>query len=1082
MPKKPWVISGILGGLGLILILTAAIAPLIIDNDLKSQMKARIIMDDRSDHNLWGSLPGKSEIVLLHEYHFFDINNPEDVLKGALPSLTEQNGYYYQEFDDFLYYNYSSHHGTSKAWLRYFNYQRKAKTNHTVWRNDTHETDKITTVNLGPFGAWNTMKHSSPEKLALISLYQIIYTLNNDLAIAAYCQGIEKLLGNYTSAQNLIYDPAGINNEIGAEIWQDKYFGMGNWQTLQTWIKALEENLQNNVFVFPRPISGSLYLLQNNFGLNETQFEQIFTGEFKNYHDTVIQAFFNEYGCQETDGSQICDPAYLGALQWSASKITLGPPGDFPSQGSTIKCFNNTIYGYPEMSYFLSSTSTGEKYPGVSFTPGDYFELFYYDRVSGFPKWSNYTLLDVGHMNHFFALGREGLFSQIQADFNLFSENHALVLWDYINELVSSAALQGFTDQEIYNYDNRGIASEFSIGKLGSQALLEVTATLSDILLTEITATYDYLRLQYELGVTCEGILSDTLPSQTEICSIPQIQWSNDTTTMSYWLLPYWRGENSESWVWFQNITGLSDEEMETLYGNESTLVSNFTEFDSELKSHYSCINPGSACFSWDLSSKQWGNGYVTKNLPEIFSIFNIKNASSIYGLIPKYQPSFAYPPEYFSYIMTNNLTTDALSDEEIDLLLNFDYLFSSSQVQKLFIFDFQENYTSASEFFNLTDPETMANYIRFVIDKFMFGGIFRSKTVQELLWTDYDPFLNRIKNLNPLLGGDPSIDPSIVTFGKNQTRDMYEYIPLQFKNAINTGKTDIDQHRWYRLYGGVSYANIVKKQYFGESPWDSIINYVNYNPWDEEVDLVGGDSWGFQPDLDKDSKAKYYNQELAINFEAEYSKKVEWRGFNCLRFKLNSKAIQNSTQNPSHAKFYQFGPSGLINQTSALSSPIFAAKPYFLDADSMLDQLVTYMKPELNQPSEYNTVIDLEPYSGTPFYLSEKLMHTAELKPDALYPNLGKLSMENTGYRTYMPLMWVSKNLEISQHSADKYFGVINSTSSAIGLIKLLGFLFGAMLIAAMGMYLLRLYITTKRQKKAENPINGSQEILLEV
>jgi len=77
-------------------------------------------------------------------------------------------------------------------------------------------------------------------------------------------------------------------------------------------------------------------------------------------------------------------------------------------------------------------------------------------------------------MNHFWDLGQAGNFNQIANDFNLASADHARVLWDYVNSLLSYTGLQGCTDQNIYNKDNRGIASEISLGNIGSQGIYQI--------------------------------------------------------------------------------------------------------------------------------------------------------------------------------------------------------------------------------------------------------------------------------------------------------------------------------------------------------------------------------------------------------------------------------------------------------------------------------------------------------------------------------------------------------------------------------------------------------------------------------
>lgn len=547
---------------------------------------------------------------------------------------------------------------------------------------------------------------------------------------------------------------------------------------------------------------------------------------------------------------------------------------------------------------------------------------------------------------------------------------------------------------------------------------------------------------------------------------------------MALWVLTYWDGVHSEYGLMFQNLTGLSDSEMETLFSAQSTLVSNFSMFDGEIKSHYECTNTGPRCFGWDLSAKQWGRGFVTENLPSNFAMLGLSNTSSIYYLNKNVQELLPSPPEYHAYAVRFNLNTTELSDQQINNALTFDRLLGSSTLQSFFIMDFEQNYTGMQSEYLMDEPVDLLNYVRYAIDKFAFGGIFRAKSVETLLWTDYDPLLATIKATNPLMGGQPNVDPTQIQFGQNQTREQYEYTPLTYRHALNTGATKLDEVRWYRLYNGAPYINILQPVYYGESPWGSVIEWANINPWKEIVPIQGGDTWNFQPFLTKDSKITFYLDQASLIFEGQYVDETTHRGFKCLRFNINKKTLFNVTQNPAQDTFFQYGPTGLVNQSSVMGAPLFGSKPYFLDGDPMLGELVIYTRPELNVPSNYESYLNLEPYSGACFYIIEQLMYSAELKPDALYPNLGRQSLENYGYKTYMPMFYMAKTEEFDQHIVDKYFGAIKTALMIMNLAEIVGFTVGGVFFAALGLYILKRKINARRiakgwKSEAENGVS---------
>lgn len=108
----------------------------------------------------------------------------------------------------------------------------------------------------------------------------------------------------------------------------------------------------------------------------------------------------------------------------------------------------------------------GQKYPNVEFTPQDYKNLFFYNVTTGWPSYNPTNLMDIGKMTMFYEMGRAQNFTDIASAFALASEDHARVLWGYVNTLVSKTALIGRTDPSIYNQNNRGITSELGIGTL----------------------------------------------------------------------------------------------------------------------------------------------------------------------------------------------------------------------------------------------------------------------------------------------------------------------------------------------------------------------------------------------------------------------------------------------------------------------------------------------------------------------------------------------------------------------------------------------------------------------------------------
>lgn len=1062
--KKPYIVSGLLIFGAAIMFVMAGVVPVVLTKYMKDEIRTSIELHE-DQHNIWGKIPGDMDAVVLHEYHMFNLENPDDVLfNGAVPVVTDMSGYIYQEFDNYIERSYEDQHGTDKALLVFWPFTWMDKTSHCKWHNSTSPSDQVTTINLGAFGVWDTLKHTPPESLGVTIFYLLALGLNGDLPLGAYTQGLHTFVASsYTLARLTCFNDANFTKAEDTAVYYDTRFGWQNWTTFQVWVQAYQQNLVNNSFVYPDVPSEALQLLHSYFGFSSETFTALFSGTFATAYNLIVSQFPSILKCSTTP----CDPIYLGGLQWASSGITNSSLSN--PRSLSIASSNSTVYGYPEMSYFMHETGLSAKYPNVTWTPEDYASLFNYDFETGWPSGSPYTLLDIGHLRVLFQLGRNSQFEEIAAAFNLTSPDHASVLWAYVNAAIALTGLQNRTDEAVYNMDNRGIATEASIGTVGSQALYGLYIQLAESLPVQLTSAYDYARFSLELNLTCEQVVSDTLASAVSVCSNPQLMWT--PSTLAYWILPYWQGYGSDAWNQFSAISGLSPSDMSSLFSTTGYLGLNFTMLDGELLKHYGCTSLTGRCFSYDLADMQWGASNVTMNLPTILANISLTNTTSVATLFG----GWPVAPEYAAYAAQRN--APLLNTTQVRHLLSFDYFLGGSPLQLYFIWDFAKDKTAMAQTYMLSDVDTMTNYIRFIIDKFAFGGMFQTLTVDQWLWTHVDPFLESLATTNPLLGGDPSIDATSVRLGGNQTREQWELVPKEFQSWMNTGRRDIDENRWWRKLNGVEYISVLKPVFNGYDQWGPIIEYIAYNPWAEEVKVQGGDSWNFQNNIDSDSDIVIYLDEAARFGPMKYDKIKYVNGYKCYRYRIGPELLGNVTDNPDFAKYYQYGPSGLANATTVMGAPMFVSKPYFYSGDPMLNTLVNYTKQDLNTPDEYDSYIDIEHYSGGTFWVSELLQFNSELKPDALYPNLGLITLQNTGYRTYMPVFYVEKSQTYSDHIFEKYYGSIKDAELINMLAEIIGYTLGSLLIVIWLGYMLSLYIDKRRREKT--PVEQEQTLL---
>ena len=294
----------------------------------------------------------------------------------------------------------------------------------------------------------------------------------------------------------------------------------------------------------------------------------------------------------------------------------------------------------------------------------------------------------------------------------------------------------------------------------------------------------------------------------------------------------------------------------------------------------------------------------------------------------------------------------------------------------------------------------------------------------------------------------------------------------------MNSGQDEIKQVRWYKKFLGADYPNVLTQVYTGEGPEGPMIELVNMNPWAEKVPLNAGDGWFYYPNLGKDAVLPVYFDPAATLGYSIYNKTVTVRGMECYRYVVPPSFTYNATQNPAHAVFYQLGPQGLLNQTSILQGPLFISKPYFLDADPMLNQLITYTTPQYNFPDNYNTYSDVEYYSGIPIYLIQQLQFNVELKGDALFPNLGRQNYDQFGYNTYMPMLFTQRSGYLSADESDNLFGPLNIALTLSTVAFVSGIVIGVLIFLGLGCYFLRKRIVANRLKNQS--IKGEQKQLL--
>lgn len=1070
MAKKQWIIGSVLVILGIVFIVMSAVTPLIVDKHIKTQSKDKAELTSSNKKSYWGEIPGKLKEVVFITYNFFHLENPNQVLwNGAVPSLTEKNGYVYQEFSEFVDLDYDGNE------IEYFEFTKQVKNKNCIWSNFTHPNDKVTTVNVGSFMVWNQLKHISRERMALNAFYYQFYQLTSELSLEVYTRSIFSAFGSFSVANQSILAPAGFSEEQAYAIYYDSYYGMASKETMAIWVEILIENVQSNQFDLSVNMTGTLYDLAIYFTFTEAQLSSLFSGNLLSKYIETIEGVYSWYQCSSSiNNMQMCDPVELGSLQWSSSSITSNPYKNLWTSSNSITNFWPFITGYPEISTYMQSTTIGNKYPQVSFSPNLFPSLFYFNWTSGWPLYSPYTLMDVGKMDDFFEMAYGNNFNGIASLFKLPSVSHARVLWDYVNSVVDNTALQGNSDPGVFDYLNRGISSELGMGMVASEAIQQVFQIFSVDMPFTVTALYGYTQLEYFQNLTCDLIVEDVLPEVSYICTFPELVWDNSTIGYQKWLGVYWYGLYSVQSQYFMNVSGLSLSEMEMLFATNGSLVGNFTQLDESLKSYYNCTNYGLRCSGEYMATTQLINSTISRNLPKCLSLLGIvTNSSTFYGL-ENINIGLQMPSEYYVYA-DSSLTLD-----EGNLIFSQNGLFNFQNMQKFFMNIYSKNYDAITSQYSISDPLLLADYFRAITNQYYFNGLFITKTVDEILFTYQDPLILKKRTISPLIGGNPTASYQKALLGKNQTREQWEYLPDSFKHKTHTGKSSSSNTRKMISMNGQSYLNSIKLEYSGEGPTGPNVNYVNYNPWQNKTKFKGTNGWAFRPDIDDSTDLYFTSQQNCLTFPLKYVKKKTRSGLECLRFELSNAPFLNSTQDAKMKNFYNNAPTGMINLTSVTDLPFFLSRPYFLNGDKKVQNLVSYTTLQYNFPENYHTYFDVEKYTGVPLYQKQQFQYNLQLKPDIMFPMLASSSIESVGYLTYLPVYFTQRSYLLTDSHVDDHFEYIKTDLLVSEVVLYVGVFIGCGLIVAAMLYALKIYINKKRELKTMVVSQTHQPILL--
>ena len=991
MSSRPkWYLGcAILSGILAIAMLALGIFSIATLPGMLSTQAAEKSMLKSDSYNQWGQVPGEFGVDIARTYTFFNFTNPFEVFFfNETPQFVQTKGYVYQEYQNLLNTTYSSGNGDDDdSTVVDFNYQQYMLSRNA--RNASSD-DLIQTLNLGPLGFWYTAHRLPDYQFATYTLGQLVTSLELDIPTTLQSSAIKFQCLTNQQTTNDFLNKAGITDpDILDLIWNDPVNGLATAGTLPYWVHAIAHG----------PQSGSAKILGDYFYLNSSQVNLLFrsNGQLATCVSGLNISIQNAYSCDTNP----CDPHYLVTLQLSSQGVTLHPAGGAVQPEDSVTFFNRTAVGYPEISLYLT------KYfiPTYNVSPDDYditfpmnitTNLLNYSASEGSKYNTNQdTLLNVGNIMFMYQVGeafdQKGnltnltLLEPISARFGLSSLQHAHVLYKYVQYLE-----QEFAEKRSL----KGGKGQLSIGQFASAALYENFIGASDFVLQDLTARL-ILKSMATNKMNCIDLLVNSTSGLLSTDSASQICASDHIAPFGTDSLKFFieacNNEGGPEYTTMTDQLGFTRAEISIFCGSatDQTFLGMLQYSQSYLKLNYNCsvaFKSSGRCSAHEIAVLQWSSSVITQNIPPLLQ-GDFKTALSFSDWYPELFPK---PFEYYAVLNKLSKKFNASDIQPMDYgtankLLTFDVLFSQTQIQNAILFFENQSWDDfATAFFNVT-PYPLVTYIRYIMIEVAMGGLAQTRTVNDLLWGYNDPFLLQIKNANPILAGDPSLNPFVNLAGQNSSADGASAYPV----SMYTGTNDSTLTRKIITYFNESIITFPDAYFDG-----SDVIPVNTNPWRENISFVGTDGAVNHPGLSTSDVVDLYISDINFQTQLSYSQVTDVKnGLDTYRYTLVPKALSNSSNNPDNDKWFFDKWDGVINISKIHKAPLFVCKGHFYGADQTLFNAVEMYSDEnktknISPSADDELYIDIEPYSGVAIGVSANLQVNYEFTQDDLFTN----------------------------------------------------------------------------------------------
>lgn len=331
-----WTVVIIFGvvALGLI-VLTCTLTPLS-NSMINSQVDGNVFLKT-SNTDDWGEIPGKRELNVKRGLTVFNFTNAENVaLHDEKPVFQLTPEVPFKELQSV----------SNLAMLENGDKVSFSQTVSTVAHNLTDAQtallgSEMTIPNVAAIGVWNVLKNYNDSQITAGAIAGIMSStiLDNSMLNTAISEAAKDMfiVTREQVEASIFQNVEGLTQEQKDSLWSDTNYGMATVRQIVYWIKATLEGIESTMTT----------ILTNHFYLTRKQAGQILDA-LQAPVQAAMSTAINTFKCP----NNICTSKYLIAVQWASQNVTQGVPIASIAPTPSICSVNQTIFGYPEFSYY----------------------------------------------------------------------------------------------------------------------------------------------------------------------------------------------------------------------------------------------------------------------------------------------------------------------------------------------------------------------------------------------------------------------------------------------------------------------------------------------------------------------------------------------------------------------------------------------------------------------------------------------------------------------------------------------------------------------------------------------------------